>query len=472
MSFLPFPATTTSEAVALIKQDGGILHEIVHGGENAEVLTEGGLVPSVSKVLNDLLDRIGAGTGADVTLRSDLASAVSEVLIAGLKGKNLIGRVSGFVVDTEYTTLQEAINTLKPVKLTKVHNLDSVLVVKNIIFADSNEYGFLKTSNSGLLDLSTTGSSLYNISIYGNGATYTGGGVLISGGSDQHIRRCRIMDTQSNPITYSGATSGLRSIISDCDLYAQNRTTTYAVKYPDLEVNGDRVLTNIRCHGGLLADFNGCSTVLVTSCNSVGARFTGLSKKVAMSANRWAGGTLGFNLTLRGDGHTISGDIIATDLILDTDAQFCTVNAVATNIIDNSTNRKSNKIYGQRQLNTVQWLSSGVQPSVGSGELTSSLSREGGQVTATINLKTAPDTNYGTGSWIFRLPYNAAQATTGSVAVKNGSVYYTLSVCVIDKDTNDMLCFGEGASNPFNSGSPFTWSGDEHLTITINYEIG
>lgn len=83
MSFLPFPAQNTSQAVALIKQDGGILHEIVHGDDNAEVLTENGLVPSVSNVLKDLLDRIGAGTGADLTVRSDLAESDSALLVGG-----------------------------------------------------------------------------------------------------------------------------------------------------------------------------------------------------------------------------------------------------------------------------------------------------------------------------------------------------------------------------------------------------
>lgn len=79
MSFLPYPAENTSQAIALIKQDGSILHNVVHGDENAEVLTENGLVPSINKVLNDLLATIGAGTAADVTIRADLAAGTATV---------------------------------------------------------------------------------------------------------------------------------------------------------------------------------------------------------------------------------------------------------------------------------------------------------------------------------------------------------------------------------------------------------
>lgn len=60
MSFLPYPPTTTSEAIAIFNQDVPILHEVVHGGDTEEVLTENGLIPSVSKTIKDINDRIDA----------------------------------------------------------------------------------------------------------------------------------------------------------------------------------------------------------------------------------------------------------------------------------------------------------------------------------------------------------------------------------------------------------------------------
>jgi hypothetical protein len=51
MPFLPYPPTTTTEAIALLKQDVQIAHDIVHGDETTDVDTESGLTPSFAKVI-------------------------------------------------------------------------------------------------------------------------------------------------------------------------------------------------------------------------------------------------------------------------------------------------------------------------------------------------------------------------------------------------------------------------------------
>jgi hypothetical protein len=61
MSLLPFPPRTTSESLALLDQDVGILHAVVHGTETEEVLTDNGLIPSISKFIADTNIRIGQG---------------------------------------------------------------------------------------------------------------------------------------------------------------------------------------------------------------------------------------------------------------------------------------------------------------------------------------------------------------------------------------------------------------------------
>jgi hypothetical protein len=51
MPFLPYPPTTTSEAIAVFKQDVEILHDIVHGGDDVVVDTESGETPSINNVI-------------------------------------------------------------------------------------------------------------------------------------------------------------------------------------------------------------------------------------------------------------------------------------------------------------------------------------------------------------------------------------------------------------------------------------
>ncbi|QCQ62102.1 hypothetical protein Barba20A_gp119 [Rheinheimera phage vB_RspM_Barba20A] len=61
MAFEKFPPTNASEAVAVFKQDVIIVHDVAHGDENAEVLTENGLIPSIAKFIKDTNERIGDG---------------------------------------------------------------------------------------------------------------------------------------------------------------------------------------------------------------------------------------------------------------------------------------------------------------------------------------------------------------------------------------------------------------------------
>jgi hypothetical protein len=84
MTFLPYPPTTTTDVIAVLKQDAGIAHEIIHGNVTADVYTESGLVPSFAKVVKTLTDEVNAATGVDTTLRADLAAENSTVMIAGI----------------------------------------------------------------------------------------------------------------------------------------------------------------------------------------------------------------------------------------------------------------------------------------------------------------------------------------------------------------------------------------------------
>lgn len=51
MAFVKYPPETTSEAIDVFNQDVPLMHEVIHGDDNAEVLTENGLIPSVARAL-------------------------------------------------------------------------------------------------------------------------------------------------------------------------------------------------------------------------------------------------------------------------------------------------------------------------------------------------------------------------------------------------------------------------------------
>jgi len=77
MSFVKYPPTNIAEAIDVIEQDSEIFHNIVHGDENTEVLTENGLVPSLSKGLLQL------GTETVDRVFPDNSTAVAGGLTVG-----------------------------------------------------------------------------------------------------------------------------------------------------------------------------------------------------------------------------------------------------------------------------------------------------------------------------------------------------------------------------------------------------
>jgi hypothetical protein len=89
MALLPFPPNNISEAIALINQDSQILHEVVHGEDTSESLTDNGLIPSVSKVLKDIQQRILDSLSLDTIVEKKLYS-------------ELVGNVFNFT-ELEYT---------------------------------------------------------------------------------------------------------------------------------------------------------------------------------------------------------------------------------------------------------------------------------------------------------------------------------------------------------------------------------
>lgn len=102
MAFLPYPPTTVESAIAVFKQDIQIAHDVVHGDNTTSVDTENGLVPSFSKLVQTLTNEVEAATGVDVSLRSNLASTSSTVLVAGAGAADLARKYEEFATVEDY----------------------------------------------------------------------------------------------------------------------------------------------------------------------------------------------------------------------------------------------------------------------------------------------------------------------------------------------------------------------------------
>lgn len=253
--------------------------------------------------------------------------------------------------DTDNTAfIREALHCGAPVVIIPSGDFiirETLLVPNKVVLRGSGPLSQLVKQHNGFMLQLSDQAQLQNLRLFGNGKTFSGGGVLILSGNNQTISNCSITHTESYCIEYRGAAVGATSTIESCVLYTDNKSQVPAVKYPDNEVNGDRKLLSIDCNGGLLADFAGCSTVLITNCNTIGVLFRANSKKVSMIGNRLAGGTAGLAVKLRGMNHVIVGNMSATAIEIGSGVNHCVILGNLAKVLDES---QSNTNYIDTQM--------------------------------------------------------------------------------------------------------------------------
>ncbi len=82
MAFLPYPPATTADAIDVFEQDVSIAHEVVHGADTETVLTEGGEIPTIAKLIKDLSARVNNVIPVDVgnAIFDDVVTVINQDL--------------------------------------------------------------------------------------------------------------------------------------------------------------------------------------------------------------------------------------------------------------------------------------------------------------------------------------------------------------------------------------------------------
>ena len=126
------------------------------------------------------------------------------------------------------------------------------------------------------------------------------------------------------------------------------------------------------------------------------------------------------------------------------------------------------------QLNrnqTVTWTASSVNPTLGNGQLYYDVDIVGGMCFYNINLLIGSTTTLGTGEWSFSIPFRAKTNAIGSVYVVDSGVAYTTAVCKVDATDLVVTCYANGSATGFSSTSPFSWTTNDALRLSIAYPI-
>lgn len=132
---------------------------------------------------------------------------------------------------------------------------------------------------------------------------------------------------------------------------------------------------------------------------------------------------------------------------------------------------KSNQ-YTTPTTYTPSWTSSGTAPSLGNGTLTGRYIQIGNLVIVTINGTMGSTTTYGTGTYSWSLPVNAAGTgfiLVGSAYTNAGGAAFSTGAAVIASGGSTLSVITDGDGNTWGQLLPATWASGNLFNITIAY---
>lgn len=120
--------------------------------------------------------------------------------------------------------------------------------------------------------------------------------------------------------------------------------------------------------------------------------------------------------------------------------------------------------------NTPTWATSGTQPAIVNGSLTSNYAIADGVCTENIRMQAGSSTTFGTGAWTFSTAFTATQTATGSVYLRDATGSHWVGVARLVTGTNVVALYSTNG-NGVDATNPFTWASTDYLEITISYRF-
>lgn len=120
---------------------------------------------------------------------------------------------------------------------------------------------------------------------------------------------------------------------------------------------------------------------------------------------------------------------------------------------------------------TPTWASSGTQPAIGNGTLTSSFAVTDGVCFETFRITIGSTTTYGTGDWTLSTTFPATQTAIGSLYMKDASGNHWVGICRLASGAQAIAMYADNVANGVNATVPFTWATSDFLEATISYRI-
>jgi len=342
--------------------------------------------------------------------------------------------------------------------------------------------GILSKNANGDLISSIGVHAVLECRLHGNGATYTGRGVVVDDGGLATIdtgwwRRfafCEIVDMEGYCIEYADDSDGYGSeMIGGTYTRTTAGASIASVKFPSTETNGNRRMIGVFCFGNAIADLAASDNTLIQGCEGSPPLMTANTLKARIIGNRLAGS----------GGATIDGQlgVYANNSIAHTD---WTLSATLTNttiegnnwpggltLTDNVPVDAANYISMPRQVYTPTWT--GGSPDIGNGTLNASYIYDGDTCRGNIQITIGSTTNVGSGAWSFSLPKQAARNSSGSCYIEDASpVAVYAGVSHIAAGNSTVRCAISGSTAAYmGSATPITWAVGDKVEIDFDFQV-
>lgn len=347
---------------------------------------------------------------------------------------------------------------------------------------------FQKKFNGNAVNFSNGGAVLKDFGIVGNGATFTGGGMFVSGNSNI-INNVRITDTADSPIIVQGQAAVYLSV-HQCFLLPTAPSSTFSIRLSGSADLGAaptaRVFSEIT-GGARLVDFTGMNAVTLVDSFGIDVLFSLTSAKVKMIGNRLTN-AIG-DVTIFGQDHIIVGNqwgfgLSSNTVYIDTSASNITFdqsNTILTNVTTTiSWIQDLNAGLGQANLNTIfvgldsfteTWFGSTTSATLGNATVVTVYERNGRTCRAQIRIITGSTTVVAVGDWSFSLPLKAAVNAVGSFKIVPSSGNIRTGIAVVSGGASAAFLYLDNTTGtPYGSTSGTFGTGTDIL-IDIEYTI-
>ncbi len=339
-----------------------------------------------------------------------------------------------------------------------------------------------KNANGPLITLGKQ-SRLVNFRLDGDGANFTGQGVLIDDagaatidtGWQRSLYGMEIQDMEGYCVEFENDSDGYGSeMIGGVYTRTVETAAVAAVKFPSTETNGNRRMIGVFCFGNAIADLAASDNTLIQGCEGSPPLMTANTLKARVIGNRLAGS----------GGATIDGQlgVYANNSIAHT---AWTLSATLTNttiegnnwpggltLTDSVPVDANNYISMPRQVYTPTWGSGGATD-IGNGTLNASYIYDGDTCRGNIQMTIGSTTNVGSGAWTFSLPKQAARNSSGSCYIEDATgptVYAGVSHIVAGASVVRCAIAGSTAAY-MGSATPITWAVGDKIEIDFDYQV-